>query len=109
MRRAKPGAVIPRNGELRIEGWALDSLAARPATGVEILFDGIPRPASCGLERSEAPGLPGCGVCEHNGFLADFSAEGLSPGPHTLGIRVISADGKSYSEATWGRVSVTPN
>ncbi len=108
-RRAKPDFVMPRDGELRIEGWAFDRSAARPATGVEIVIDETPRPASYGLERSEAPDLPGCGDCNHAGFLADFSAEGLTPGPHTLGIRVISADGKSYSESTWGRVSVTPN
>jgi alginate O-acetyltransferase complex protein AlgJ len=88
----------PRNehavsgGELRLEGSALD------AAGVEILIDDVLHPAAYGLEAPELE--------NQSGFLADFSVADLSPGLHTVNIRVISADGASYSEAAWGRVRI---
>jgi alginate O-acetyltransferase complex protein AlgJ len=105
-RRARSGEVITPDGELRIEGWAFDGSAKRSAGGVEVLIDGIPQPASYGLERPQQARIPSCSACEHAGFVADFSAAGLSPGPHALGIRVISSDGASYSEANWGSITI---
>jgi hypothetical protein len=105
-RRARSGEVITPDGELRIEGWAFDGSAKRSAGGVEVLIDGIPQPASYGLERPQQARIPSCSACEHAGFVADFSAAGLSPGSHVLGIRVISSDGASYSEANWGSITI---
>lgn len=101
--RVRPDLGIPQQGELRIEGWAFDGSVGRPARGVEIVIDGVPQPAGYGMEH-EAPA--GCGDCRNTGFLADYPLTNLSPGPHILGIRVITADGASYSEAIWGRVLV---
>ena len=104
-RRYRPDAVLSANGELRIEGWAFDTSSRRPAAAVEIMIDGVPQPASYGLDRSD-PEPSGCDACKETGFVADLSAAGLSPGPHTLGIRVISADGASYTETNWGRFRI---
>lgn len=105
-RHASPDAIIARDGELRLEGWALDGSAQRPAAGVEIVIDDVAQPASYGWERSDVTALSRCPNCIRSGFVADLSAVGLSPGSHTLRIRVISANGSSYTEAVWGSIRI---
>ena len=102
-----PDAAVARNGELRIEGWAFDKLAGRPAGGVELTIDGVAHAASYGgLAPAGGLASPKCDGCRHIQFLGDYPVIGLSTGSHTLGIRVISATGTNYSEAVWGRFFV---
>jgi hypothetical protein len=100
--RAKNDQAITA-GELTAIGWALDG--RRPAQGVEIMIGGIPYPASYGFERPDVADTFKCS-CTQSGFRADFSVERLSPGSHTVSVRVISADGASYTEAVWGKIRI---
>jgi hypothetical protein len=97
-----PNETIVAHGELKIAGWAIDKSAGQPASGVEIVIDGIPLPAAYGIEHPRAAELSGCGSCRNSGFLADLSVAGLLPGSHTIAIRVVSAHGDSYTERLWG-------
>ena len=106
-KRARPDAAVARNGELRIEGWAFDQLAGRPAGGVELTIDGVAHAASYGgLAPAGELSPPTCDGCRYVRFLGDYPVIGLSIGPHILGIRVISASGANYSEVVWGRFVV---
>jgi hypothetical protein len=104
--RAKKNETIHASGELKIEGWAFDEESGQLASGVEIMIDGVFHAAGYGLDRPDLSDLSLCGPCVRAGFRSDFSAIGLAPGPHTIAIRVISADGASYKEAIWGRINI---
>ena len=95
-----------KDSEMRIEGWAFDGSAGRPAASVELVVDGVPHPASYGIELPDDPAFARCAGPKRIGVLADYSVAGLAPGPHVLGVRVVAADGAGYTEATWGRITV---
>lgn len=107
----KPAArdvTVPLGPQITISGWAIDRQASAPADGVEIVIDGVPLPAAYGYQRSDVSAFFQRSVYLETGFKAQIPPSALPLGPHTLAIRVISANTKHYSESTYGRIIVTP-
>jgi hypothetical protein len=106
----KPAAreiVVPVGRLISISGWAIDRQASAPADGVEIVIDQVPQPAAYGYERTDVAAFYQRPAYLNCGFKAQIPPTALSIGQHTLSIRVISANGKHYSESTYGRIIVT--
>jgi acetyltransferase AlgX (SGNH hydrolase-like protein) len=105
----KPAAhdvTVPLGPPITISGWAIDRQASAAADGVEIVIDGVPQPAAYGYQRTDVAAFYQRPAYLNSGFKAQIPASALSIGPHTLAIRVISANGKHYSESTYGRIIV---
>jgi len=103
-----PGVTIRQAPRVTLGGWAIDRRAGAAAAGVEIVIDRVPVPAAYGYARSDVAGFfqrPSYFNC---GFKARIPSSILSVGSHTLAIRVIAADGKHYSESSYGQIIVAP-
>jgi hypothetical protein len=96
--RAGQPVSVAQDADLVVLGWALDAAAAKPASAVEIVIDGIPFRARSGIERPDVAeyfGVPGYLRC---GFAFTMKARLLSRGPHILVARLVSADGSQYQQ-----------
>jgi hypothetical protein len=81
-----------------ISGWALDVSKKGTAGAVDIVIDQTPYSAQYGLERADVAThftRPDYAKC---GFQLVLAPKQLSQGPHTVSVRVISSDQKSYNE-----------
>jgi hypothetical protein len=81
-----------------ISGWALEVSKKGPAGAVDIVIDQTPYSAQYGLGRSDVAthfNRPDYAKC---GFQLVLAPRQLSKGPHTVSVRVISSDKKSYNE-----------
>ena len=88
-----PPAVLP-GGTIAIAGWAFDRQASAPARAVFITIDdGSMVQAFYGDPTSDFPSAY-APVYDRAGFDAIIGTEGLLPGPHFLGVLVVSGDGK---------------
>ena len=84
--------------ENSVNGWAMDRSKKMPASGVDVVIDGVPYAAKYGIARID--------VAKHfdkpeylkSGYLLMLAPHQLTKGPHALAIRVIANDGKSYNE-----------
>ena len=102
-----PGVTISQTPRIAITGWAIDRRAGAPASGVEVVIDGqAPVPAAYGYGRGDVAAFYQRPSYLNCGFRARMPASILSIGSHTLTIRVIAADGKHYSDSTYGRIVV---
>jgi hypothetical protein len=89
--------VIPPASPIFIGGWAIDQAAGGPARGVVVDIDGQTRfLASYGFAGQDVAGRYGDPPYERSRFRAVVPAGTLSPGVHTLTIRVLAADGLHY-------------
>ena len=89
---------------LRVEGWAVDSLANAPASGVEIVVDGVAYEARYGLERRDVSEYFDRPAYIPSGFALDLPAALFAEGAHDLRIRVISAPRDSFWEGNALRI-----
>ena len=103
-----PGVTINQTPRTTLFGWAIDRRAGAAASGVEVVIDQVPVPAAYGYPRSDVAAFYQRPSYLNCGFKARIPSSIFSVGPHTLAIRVISADGKRYSESVYGRFIVTP-
>lgn len=90
---------LPSHGELTLIGWAVDQQAKAPAGGVDIVIDGVPYAAKYGKSRPDVAVSFGVPAYSNSGYAFDLMAEHLPPGAHTLFVRVLANDGKSFWEA----------
>jgi hypothetical protein len=92
-------AVTPGGTPTVFDGFGFDGLAKAPAKGVDVVIDGKAYGTAYGATRADVaayfktPGLAGVG------FTATAPAADLAPGPHTVVVRVITADGTAYYES----------
>jgi hypothetical protein len=88
---------------IQVKGWAVDKAAAGVAGAVLIMVDEqIPIRADYGLERADVAEVLGSPAYLNSGFTVNIPAELLSPGRHTLTLRVVSHDGQFYYQPTPG-------
>ncbi len=82
---------------LNVSGWCVDQASRRPAGGAVLCFDqSIELPAAYGLDRPEVESIFKRGSYRRSGFTATFLTDSLGPGQHTLALKVMAPDGKSY-------------
>jgi hypothetical protein len=86
------------DAEVSVTGWALDESKKGTAGGVDVVIDQVPYSAQYGDPRKD--------VAEHfnrpdyvnSGFHLVLARGQLTKGPHSVSVRVISSDKKSYNE-----------
>jgi hypothetical protein len=84
---------------LPIAGWAIDSPNKLPASNVDVVIDGIPYAAHYGVPRKDVAAYLKDNRYETSGFEFSMPAGVLAKGSHTLSIRVVGSDGKSYVQS----------
>ena len=92
-------ATTPAGAATRVDGFGFDPVAMAPGKGADVLVDGRAYGTRYGAARQDVaayfktPGLAAVG------FSTLLPAEALTPGPHTVSIRVVAADGKGFFES----------
>ena len=89
---------IPGDAAIAASGWALDESKTSPAGGVDVVIDQVPHSARYGLERTDVASHFKRPDYTNSGFQLAMAPGQLSKGQHSISIRVISSDKKSYNE-----------
>jgi len=84
---------------LRVAGWAIDQRSRSTASAVDVVIDGVPYAALYGVSRKDVAAFLKDKRYELSGF--DFTMPGgvLAAGDHTMSIRVVRRDGKSFLQS----------
>jgi hypothetical protein len=93
---AKPMDVpVVSNRPVVVAGWAADGKAA--AGGVYVLVDGVHAYAAVyGADRPDVAAAIGGGMYSNTGFTARIPAGALTPGRHSISLRIIDANRTGY-------------
>ena len=92
-------AVTPAATATVLDGFGFDPVARAPGKGVDVVVDGKAYGTTYGGERPDVasyfktPGLAPVG------FATTLPAGALAAGPHSVVVRVVAADGKSFFES----------
>ena len=79
---------------------AVDKPAGGLARAVQIMMDEqVPGQAEYGQERADVAVALGNAAYLNSGYTVNIPAELLSPGHHTLTLRVVSQDSQSYYQS----------
>lgn len=88
---------VPSGGAITLVGWAVDTAATNLAGGVIVSVDEtINYQATYGLARPDVAAVLGNPVYTKSGFMVTFPASILTRGMHTITIKILTSDGKSY-------------
>jgi hypothetical protein len=79
-----------------ITGWAIDEANKTTAGGVDEVIDGTPYGAHYGSPRTDVAAHFNHPDYRNSGFELMVAPGQLAKGPHSVSIRVISSDKKSY-------------
>jgi hypothetical protein len=90
--------LVPADTPIEVTGWAIDREAAAPARGVAVVTDGQPVWAHYGLARPDVAAAFNNPSYEMSGFSATILE--LPPGLHTLELRILTLDGRSFYRST---------
>ena len=89
---------VPSSGNLTVIGWAVDGASKNAAGGVDVLVDGQPYKALAGQDRGDVADYYKIPAYGKAGFNYTAPASAFGRGKHSIVVRVISNDGKTYSE-----------
>jgi hypothetical protein len=81
-----------------ISGWAVDDRSSNPAAGVDVVIDEKPYRANYGEDRPDVARALNAPSCAKSGYTFVLHAGQFPKGRHTVVIRVISADNKTFAE-----------
>ncbi|MCX6631405.1 MAG: hypothetical protein NTW28_27650 [Candidatus Solibacter sp.] len=98
--------VVPATGTLTGVGWAVDGANKAAAGGVDVAVDGRPHRAESGRERPDVGQHFNIRAYDSSGFIFYLPVAKLGPGVHKLTMRVVSHDGKTYSEGLPVRLEI---
>jgi len=88
---------VATGGEITLTGWAVDTTAGKAAGGVILVVDDATTfQAIYGIDRPDVAVNLKNDAYRRCGFSATFPASTLTPGRHTITIKIIAADLKSY-------------
>jgi hypothetical protein len=79
-----------------IIGWAVDFNAKALASGIELAIDGRPYKAKYGESRPDVSAALKNPVYTNSGYTFVLPADSLTPGKHSLELRVLSSDAKRF-------------
>jgi hypothetical protein len=94
----KPPVTIPLSGDIVTSGFAVDVHALNLASGVDVAIDSLPFTAHYHIERADVATYFKTPAYKESGFQFTVPARYFGKGSHTLAVRVIANDGKSYLE-----------
>jgi len=84
-------------GAITLTGWAVDTTAGKAAGGIILTVDDATTfQASYGIDRPDVAVALKNDAYRRSGFSATFPVSTLTPGRHTITIKIIAADLKSY-------------
>ena len=89
---------ISGDTEYSVMGWAMDVSKKGPAGAVDVVIDQVPYSARYGIDRTDVASHFNNPEYTKSGFQLALARGQLSKGQHTVSIRVISSDRKSYNE-----------
>lgn len=89
---------ISGDADIGASGWALDVSKKGVAGGVDVVLDNVPHSAHYGLPRNDVATHFNRPDYVNSGYQLVMAKGQLSKGPHTISVRVISSDKKSYNE-----------
>jgi hypothetical protein len=92
------GIQVSGDTDIGVSGWALDVSKKGEAGGVDVVLDNVPHSARYGVPRSDVASHFNRPDYTNSGFLLTLARGQVSKGPHTLSVRVIAGDKKSYNE-----------
>jgi hypothetical protein len=97
------------SGDTRIAflGWAIDGSTKTPAGGVDVVVDEAPYVAKYGIARPDVGTFFKRPDYTNSGFELILAPGKLPKGPHSVSIRIISSDRKSYYQGPVVQFSVT--
>lgn len=88
---------VPSSGMVTLVGWAVDTAATNLAGGVIVSVDEtVNYQATYGIARPDVAAVLGNPVYTKSGFTITFPASTLARGTHTITIKILTSDGKSY-------------
>jgi ectoine hydroxylase-related dioxygenase (phytanoyl-CoA dioxygenase family) len=82
--------------EIIVKGWAIDDDSKDLAEGVYIDIDGKLFLANYGLDRTDVAQALGSARYRCSGFEGFIPVSELAEGPHTLSVKIVARDRKSY-------------
>jgi len=84
---------------LVVAGWGADPEAKGPGQGVEVVIDGHTYTAQYGIPRGDVAAAYKTQSYLATGFNYSVPASQFGAGAHSVSVRVIAKDGKSYYES----------
>jgi hypothetical protein len=93
----QPAAIAP-GSSITFAGWAVDEDRQSLASGVDLVIDGLTLAADYGGEREDVAGYFKTPQIRDSAFCLFLPAGWLAKGRHSVSIRVISGDGRTYRE-----------
>lgn len=94
-----PPAATPADQPILIDGFAFDDVAKAPARAVDVVVAGQAFAAAYGRVRPDVAAFHKTPALSAVGFRLVLPAGALALGSHSLTVRVIAADGKTYRES----------
>jgi hypothetical protein len=95
----KSGPIVVKTPQVTMGGWAVDQQAQSAAGGVYVTVDGkTDVPTEYGGERKDVAEINKNPRYRNSGFAASVDATTIGKGRHTLGLKILTADGKGYYE-----------
>ena len=89
---------------LKISGWAVDQPGGSSGTGVDVVVEATAFPTFYGMDRADVSDSFRSLSYRHSGFATEIPPGALSPGAHSLALRVVATSGQCYYEGS--RVSL---
>lgn len=86
----------PAGDAVIVTGWAIDRGAEDAASGVDVELDGLYYPARYGIDRADIAQQLNSPSYRYSGFEAQIQRSRFAPGQHTVGIRILTKDRRSY-------------
>ena len=91
-------AVAPAGVPTKFDGFGYDGVAGAPAKGIEVVVDSKAYVAEYGKPRADVMDFTKNPALGNTGYSLVLPPGALTPGPHTVSVRVIASDGASYYE-----------
>jgi hypothetical protein len=92
---AKVAAGVP----IVIGGFGFDAVVKRPAKAVDVVIDGKAYGAPYGAPRPDVAAFYKTPALTNVGYKVTLPADAAPKGEHTLVVRVVAADGRSYQDS----------
>ena len=80
-------------------GFGFDPIAKTPGKAIDIVIDGVPYGTTYGSARPDVAAYNKAPAVQPSGFRITLPAGTVTPGPHQVVVRVVTADGKSYFDS----------
>lgn len=90
----KPPVRVPRSGEIRLVGWAVDRANACPALAIQAVIDGTSFDTSYGYDRPDVASYFKQPAFRSSGFVFQMPAARVPPGEHQLRLGIRTANGR---------------